>query len=464
MLKIYNSLTRQKEKFTPIKEKQVGIYVCGMTVYDYCHIGHARVAVSFDMIARYLRAQGYAVNYVRNITDIDDKIIQRALEQDEAVEELTARFIQAMHEDLQKLNVLPVDQEPCATAHIAEIIRMIETLIEKSYAYQAVNGDVYYAVKQFANYGKLSHRDLSGELAGARVEIGLDKKDPLDFVLWKAAKPGEPSWESPWGPGRPGWHIECSAMSTHCLGNHFDIHGGGFDLMFPHHENEVAQSEAATGETFVNTWMHVGFVQINHEKMSKSLGNFFTIREVLEKYHPEVVRYFLLSSHYRSQVNYSDENLTLAKKSLESLYTALREFSPSKQTDSLAENLFTQRFNQAMDDDFNTPEAIAVLFDLAHEINRVKTQDKTNAEQLAQQLYQLGEILGILQTTPQAFLQFAVDDLSQLSNAQIESLIAERNQAREQKNWALADKLRDELLANNIILEDSGRETTWRRQ
>jgi cysteinyl-tRNA synthetase len=383
MLQIFNSLSRQKEAFQPIVPGQVRMYVCGMTVYDYCHIGHARVMVVFDVVVRWLKASGFAVTYVRNITDIDDKIIRRAQENGEHFNDLTARFIQAMHEDLAALSILPPTHEPRATAAMADIIAMIQVLIEKGFAYAGTSGDVYYAVSRFARYGTLANKRLEDLRAGARIEVEEAKNDPLDFVLWKAAKPGEPGWDSPWGQGRPGWHIECSAMSTRCLGEHFDIHGGGMDLKFPHHENEIAQSEAASGHRYVNVWMHNGFVQVNEEKMSKSLGNFFTVREVLRRYQPEVVRLFILSSHYRGPLNYADENFNHAKASLNRLYTALRGLPV---VDSSVEDAWFSRFRAAMDDDFNTPEALAVLFDLAREINRLRSEDEGNAARLGANL------------------------------------------------------------------------------
>ncbi|HET8707482.1 MAG TPA: cysteine--tRNA ligase, partial [Pseudomonadales bacterium] len=360
MLKIYNSQTRQKEIFKPLHDNVVNMYVCGMTVYDFCHIGHARVMVAFDVVVRYLRERGYTVNYVRNITDIDDKIINRANENQEPFNALVDRFITAMDEDAAALGVMKPDQEPRATGYIDEIVGMVNTLIEKGHAYPVSNGDVYYRVASFPTYGKLGQKNLDDLQAGARVEVGEIKENPLDFVLWKSAKPNEPKWPSPWGEGRPGWHIECSAMSTCCLGKTLDIHGGGGDLIFPHHENEIAQSEAATGEKFVNTWMHVGFVQVNEEKMSKSLGNFFTIREVLKEFDAEVVRYFIVSSHYRSPLNYSEENLNHAKSALSRFYTALK----GKIANEPAQHTrFEQEFFEAMDDDFNTPKAVAVLFE-----------------------------------------------------------------------------------------------------
>jgi cysteinyl-tRNA synthetase len=464
MLHIYNSLTRKKAPFVPIEAGKVRMYVCGMTVYDYCHLGHARVLVVFDVVVRYLRASGYEVHYVRNITDIDDKIIQRANERGEDFQALTGRFIEAMHEDQQALGVLPPDEEPRATRAIGDIVAMIERLIEKGYAYRSSNGDVYYDVSRFGGYGRLSGKRLEDLRAGARVEIGEAKDDPLDFVLWKAAKPGEPSWASPWGPGRPGWHIECSAMSTRCLGDHFDIHGGGMDLQFPHHENEIAQSEAATGHTYVNVWMHNGFVQVDEEKMSKSLGNFFTVREVLAHYWAEEVRYFILSSHYRSPLNYSVENLENARAALTRFYTALRGLPGAAEADGEA---FEQRFREAMDDDFNTPGALAVLFDLAREINRVRGEDPAHAARLGVQLRRLGGILGLIGGDPEEYLKQAAPAAKTgegLSAARIEQLIAERNEARKRKDWAEADRIREGLKVQGVVLEDRAGETLWRRE
>lgn len=477
MLSIYNSLTRKKEPFTPIESGKVRMYVCGMTVYDYCHIGHARVMVVFDTVVRWLRASGYQVNYIRNITDIDDKIIKRADENNETFEQLTGRFIEAMHEDLAKLGVLPPDTEPRATLHMREILAMIGRLIDKGYAYKAGNNDVYYRVRRFSDYGRLSGRTLDDLLVGARIEADEAKSDPLDFVLWKAAKPGEPSWDSPWGPGRPGWHIECSAMSVHCLGNHFDIHGGGMDLQFPHHENEIAQSEAASGEHFVNVWMHNGFVRIDDEKMSKSLGNFFTIREVLKKYQPEVLRYFILSSHYRSPLNYSDEALDNAKAALTRFYIALNGL-PVTRAPGVSDDPYEQAFGQAMDDDFNTPVACAVLFDIARDINKARAHDLNEAARLGGLLCRLGGILGLLEGNPGKFLRgsAASADLtvpmpeanalgvSSPSDAEIERLISMRVAARKAKNWAESDRIRDELKARGVILEDGPGGTSWRRE
>ena len=459
MLKIYNDLTNQKEEFVPIEPGKVRMYVCGMTVYDLCHLGHARVMVVFDVVYRYLKAQGFDVTYIRNITDIDDKIINRANENGEPFGDLTERFITAMHEDSEALGILKPDDEPRATAHIAEIVDMIERLIENGHAYVAENNDVYYSVSSFEGYGKLSGKSLDDLQAGARVEVGDQKRDPLDFVLWKAAKPGEPAWASPWGEGRPGWHIECSAMSTCCLGDTFDIHGGGADLSFPHHENEIAQSEGATGKQFVNYWMHNGFVRINDEKMSKSLGNFFTVREILERYQAEEVRYFILTSQYRSQLHYDDEHLDNARSALTRFYTAMRGL-PAVAAVSAGD--YADRFNAAMDDDFNTPEALAVLFDLVREINRVRQEDTEKAAALAAELRHLGGVLGILQADPEQYLRGG-DSTSGLSDDEIESMIQQRQEAKAGKDWAEADRLRDALKDQGVVLEDSPQGTTWRR-
>lgn len=460
MLRVFNNLTKKKEVFKPIEPGRVGMYVCGMTVYDYCHVGHARVLVVFDMITRYLRYSGYAVNYVRNITDIDDKIIKRAHENGEGIEHLTQRFIDAMHEDAAALGVEPPDREPRATASMDHIIAMVQTLVDKGYAYAAANGDVYYDVSRFEGYGKLSGKKTEDLRAGERVAVGEAKDDPLDFVLWKAAKPDEPSWDSPWGPGRPGWHIECSAMSTHCLGEHFDIHGGGLDLQFPHHENEIAQSEGATGCKFVNYWLHNGFVQINQEKMSKSLGNFFTLREVLKTYAPEVMRYFILASHYRSPLNYSNHSLDSARAALERFYTALRGVEVVDVSDG---GEYETRFRQAMDDDFNTAEAMAVLFEIANRLNKAKAEnDPEQAAQQAGQLKYLGGILGLLQDDPETFLKGATVE-GGMSDNDIDVMIARRTTAKRDKHWAEADRIRDELQGQGIILEDGPGGTTWRR-
>ncbi|MDR5858434.1 cysteine--tRNA ligase [Halomonas eurihalina] len=460
-MQIYNTLTRRKETFTPIEPGRVRMYVCGMTVYDYCHLGHARVMVAFDVITRYLRARGYDVTYVRNITDIDDKILKRAEENGESIEALTGRMIDAMHEDEGRLGVLRPDAEPRATRHVAEIVAMIQTLIDKGYAYAASNGDVYYRVRKFAGYGKLNNRDPDDMRAGARVDVEELKEDPLDFVLWKAAKPGEASWPSPWGPGRPGWHIECSAMSTCCLGETFDIHGGGPDLTFPHHENEIAQSEAATGKPYVNTWMHAGAVRVQHEKMSKSLGNFFTIREVLEHHDPEVVRYLLVASHYRSPINYAPDSLADARKSLERFYNALDGVAlEGVETPGDVDPSFDRRFIEAMDDDFNTAGAISVLFDLARELNRARKEAPEQAPALAAELKRLGSVLGLLQQEPAVFLKGGVGELP-LSEAEIEARIAERAEAKQARDFARADAIRDELAALGIVLKDSREGTSW---
>jgi cysteinyl-tRNA synthetase len=456
MFVIYNSLTRQKEPFQPRVAGKAQMYVCGMTVYDFCHLGHARVMVVFDMVARYLRARGLELTYVRNITDIDDKIIRRAAENREDIGALTNRFIDAMHEDERALGALAPDAEPRATAHIDEIISMIATLQQRGLAYRAANGDVYYRVRQFPGYGSLSGKSVDDLRVGARVEVGEDKEDPLDFVLWKAAKPGEPQWPSPWGPGRPGWHIECSAMSTKCLGEHFDIHGGGMDLRFPHHENEIAQSEGATGRKFVNTWMHVGFVRVNEEKMSKSLGNFFTVREVLKKFDREVVRFFILGAHYRSPLDYSDESLDQAKSALGRIYTALKDLPPAPEAAGSAE----AAFHAAMEDDFNTPGALAVLFELVREINRLRSGEPARAAGLAATLRRLGGILGLFGRDPTEFLR---GDAAAPDTAEIESLIAARLDARKARQWAEADRLRDQLKAMGVVLEDGAGGTTWRR-
>lgn len=457
MLHLYNSLTRQKSPFKPLKNQEVKLYVCGMTVYDFCHVGHARVMVVFDVLVRYLRFLGFNVTYVRNITDIDDKIIKRIQENGQDFKELTQHFIDAMHEDADALNVLRPDIEPRATEFIPQIIDLVNTLIEKGFAYCGENGDIFYAVTKFKDYGKLSGKNLDELQAGSRVDIQNAKQNPLDFVLWKMAKPNEPSWDSPWGKGRPGWHIECSAMSTHCLGNHFDIHGGGMDLQFPHHENEIAQSEAATGETFVNTWLHNGFVRINEEKMSKSLGNFFTVREVLATYHPETVRYFIVSSHYRSPLNYGDQQLDTAHQALTRLYTALRDLPiVEKNYNDLK---YKEKFCTALDDDLNTPEALAVLFEMAREINKLKETDISQAASLGNELRRLASIVGLLQSEAETFLQSGSNN-----DEEIEQLIALRNTARQNKDWKESDRIRAELKEKGIVLEDSAGKTTWRRE
>ncbi len=468
---LYNTLTRQKEEFVPLNPENVRMYVCGMTVYDYCHLGHARVLVVFDMIARWLRQHGYPLTYVRNITDIDDKIIARANENGETIGELTARFIAAMNEDSDALGVLRPDIEPKATEHIGQMIAMIEDLVANGKAYPAPNGDVYYAVREFAAYGQLSGKSLDDLRAGERVDVDTNKRDPLDFVLWKAAKPGEPSWESPWGNGRPGWHIECSAMGDELFGQTFDIHGGGADLQFPHHENEIAQSCGAHGglcghdaphaagkriDSHVKYWLHNGFIRVDNEKMSKSLGNFFTIRDVLKKYAPEVVRFFILRAHYRSPLNYSDAHLDDAKNSLARLYNTLGNVQAAEFAVREDANDYTRRFFAAMDDDFNTAEAMSVLFELANEAN------KTGSAELAGCLKALGGTLGLLQDDPQHFLQSGGEE-GGLSADEIEALIAQRKTARETKNWAESDRIRDLLAEHKILLKDGADGTTWTR-
>ncbi|AWK82286.1 cysteine--tRNA ligase [Photobacterium damselae] len=459
MLKIYNSLTRQKEEFKPIHPGKVGMYVCGVTIYDLCHIGHGRTFVSFDVVSRYLRYLGYDLTFVRNITDIDDKIIKRAAENGETCDSLTERLIGEMHADFDALGMKRPDVEPRATAFISEIIDLCERLIERGFAYVADNGDVMFEVSKFKDYGRLSKQDLDQLQAGARVDIELAKRSPLDFVLWKMSKPGEPTWESPWGPGRPGWHIECSAMNSAILGDHFDIHGGGSDLQFPHHENEIAQSCCAHDTQYVNTWMHSGMVMVDREKMSKSLGNFFTIRDVLNHYDPETVRYFLMSGHYRSQLNYSEDNLKQARSALERLYTSLRGLDTSVEAAGGEE--FVARFKEAMDDDFNTPEAYSGLFDMAREINRLKTDDMAAASVLGARMRELADVLGLLGQEPEAFLQSGANDDDV---AEIEALIQQRLDARAAKDWAAADQARDKLTEMGIILEDGPQGTTWRRK
>ena len=462
MLKIYNTLTNQKEVFKPIDPSKVGIYVCGMTVYDFCHMGHARVLVMFDVITRHLRRNFKDVKYIRNITDIDDKIISRAIENNEDIFSLTKRFIDAMHEDEIALGVISPDIEPKATDSIEQMINMIELLIKNRLAYQGKNGDVFYSVRKFKNYGKLSGKNLDDLESGARVDIESNKEDPLDFVLWKMAKPNEPKWPSPWGDGRPGWHIECSAMSTHFIDDHFDIHGGGMDLTFPHHENEIAQSEGATGCKFVNTWMHVGFVNINDEKMSKSLNNFFTIRDILEKYDGETLRYFLISSHYRSPLNFSSTNIDSAKSALKRLYTATRGLSDNVSINYVSNNNldYEGRFNSALNDDFNTPIAISILFEIAKQINVERLNDLKKANALSQLLKKLANFLGILEHDADEYLKQG----SELSENEILDKISKREQARLSKDFAMSDQVRDELLEFGIILEDTADGTTWRRR
>jgi cysteinyl-tRNA synthetase len=454
MLKIYSSLSRSVAAFVPLRAGEVRMYVCGMTVYDYCHLGHARVLVVFDMVRRWLRASGYRVRYVRNITDIDDKIIRRAQENGEPIDALTARFIDAMNADAAALGVERPDDEPRATQFVAQMIDMIGRLEQNGLAYRADDGDVNFAVRRFPGYGRLSGKSLDALRAGERVEVAAAKHDPLDFVLWKHAKAGEPAWPSPWGEGRPGWHIECSAMSCALLGAHFDIHGGGQDLQFPHHENEIAQSEGANGPPFVNVWMHNGFVRVDEEKMSKSLGNFFTVRDILKQFDPEVVRFFILRAHYRSPLNYSDRSMLDAKQALTRLYTALKD-APAAPAALDWTTPYARRFKAAMDEDFGTPEAMAVLFELANEINRGQGA-------LAAQLRALGGVLGLLGRDPKAFLQ-REDAAGGLSAEAIDALIAERSAARKARDFARADAIRGELEAAGVLLEDGAAGTTWRR-
>jgi cysteinyl-tRNA synthetase len=455
MLKIYNSLKREKQAFTPIEPNKVRMYVCGMTVYDYCHLGHARVMVVFDMVYRWLKASGYDVTYVRNITDIDDKIIKRAIENGETIQQLTDRFIAFMHEDADALGVLRPNHEPRATEYVAQMLDLIGKLESNGLAYQASDGDVNYAVRKFPGYGKLSGKSLDDLRAGERVEVDSAKQDPLDFVLWKHAKPGEPAWQSPWGDGRPGWHIECSAMSSSLLGNHFDIHGGGQDLQFPHHENEIAQSEGANCCSYVNYWMHNGFVRVDNEKMSKSLGNFFTIRAVLEQFDAEVVRFFILRAHYRSPLNYSDAHLEDAKRSLDSLYFTLRD-APAAEVAIDWTNDFAARFAASLNEDFDSHGAISVLFELAAEANRQKSAE------LSGLLRALGGVIGLLEREPMAYLQGGAG-AGGLDEAAIDQLIVDRAAAKKAKNFAEADRIRDELKAAGIVLDDSPQGTTWRR-
>lgn len=466
---LYNSEQRKKVEFVPRKEGHIDMYVCGMTVYDYCHIGHARVMVAFDYIIRFLRSQGWNVKYVRNITDIDDKIIQRANENGESITVLTDRFIQAMNEDAESLGCVHPDEAPRATEYIDQMQNMISTLVDNGSAYPSSQGDVYFQVEKFAKYGRLSGRKLEDMQAGAseRVDVEVEKKHPFDFVLWKRAKDNEPAWLSPWGNGRPGWHIECSAMSTCCLGNHFDIHGGGSDLTFPHHENEIAQSEAATGEQYVNYWMHVGFINVDGEKMSKSLGNFFTIRDVMDKFHPEVIRYFIVSSHYRSPVNFSDTALKEAKNTLSRFYHSFKAYQQNygdKTTTELDDSL-VERFNAAMRDDFNTAEAIAVLFEVNKELNRsVKDQHAEQATVYYSTLRHLTHILGLVQHNVDDFLKSDIgQDALTLTEEQIEDYIQQRKDAKKAKEFAKADEIRQTLLDQGIVLEDTRQGTIWRR-
>jgi cysteinyl-tRNA synthetase len=468
MLQIYNTLSHKKETFTPINPGKVGLYVCGCTVYDLCHIGHGRTYISFDNISRYLRFSGYDVNYVRNITDVEDKIINRANENNETPQALTERTIAAMHQDFDALNMLRPDLEPRVTTHMDEIIAMIVTLIKKGHAYIAGDnakstgqGDVLFDVSSYDDYGQLSGQNLEQLQAGSRVDVDEHKQNPLDFVLWKSAKPGEPSWTSPWGEGRPGWHIECSAMNAKELGHHFDIHGGGSDLTFPHHENEIAQSCCALDTPYVNYWVHTGMVQVDQEKMSKSLGNFFTIRDVLAQYDSETVRFFLTTGHYRSQLNYSTDNLTQARSAVERIYTSLRDVELADSFTLDKESVFVQQFCKAMDDDFNTPQALAVMFEVSKSLNVAKAENEQHlASSLASTLIALGNILGLFQQDPATFLQ---GNMKSSESEMIEALIAQRKQARTDKNWALADEARDKLNEMKIIVEDSAGKTTWRK-
>ena len=461
MLKIYNTLVREKQDFVPIEAGKVRMYVCGMTVYDYCHLGHARVLVVFDMVQRWLRASGLEVTYVRNITDIDDKIIKRAQQNGETIGELTNRYIGFMNEDSAALGVEKPTFEPRATEYVPQMLSLIGKLEDRGLAYKAADGDVNFSVRKFPHYGKLSGKSLDDLRAGERVDVELAKNDPLDFVLWKHAKADEPAWESPWGAGRPGWHIECSAMSSDLLGQHFDIHGGGQDLQFPHHENEIAQSEGAHDCQFVNYWMHNGFVRVDDEKMSKSLGNFFSIREVLKKYDAEVVRFFILRAHYRSPLNYSDAHLDDARQALSRLYTALKAIDAPDDAPVDWSEAHAQRFRNAMEDDFNTPEVCAALFDLATEVNRNKSSG------LAGQLRALAGLMGLLKRNPQEFLQATpvggMEGPAEYSVEKIEALIAARVTAKKAKNFAEADRIRSELIASGIVLEDGPQGTAWRR-
>lgn len=460
-IRIYNSMTRKIEVLTPVRPGRIGIYVCGVTVYDDCHLGHARMLLTFDVVVRYLRYRGYRVNYVRNITDIDDKIIRRAAENRESTASLTERYIARLKEDEQALGIVSPNSEPRATSSMPAIITMIARLIERDYAYKADNGDVYYRVSRFTRYGRLSGRRVNELRAGVRIEVEAGKEDPLDFALWKAARVGEPSWSAPWGQGRPGWHIECSAMSTEALGDHFDIHGGGLDLKFPHHENEIAQTEAATGQPFANVWMHNGFVEVEQEKMAKSLGNFVTIRDLLALYPGETLRFFILSSHYRSPLAYSVSRLGEAHSALSRLYLALNKLPVVGDDHGEGLEEYRSRFHAAMDEDFNTPEALAVLFEITHEINRIRASDPHRAAALARILKELAAPLGILQSAPDQYLRNTVD--TDLTVEDIELRIAERTLARKVRDFGKADRIRDELAESGVILEDSANGTTWRR-
>ena len=455
MIKIYNTLSKQKEEFKPLKQGEVKMYVCGMTVYDLCHLGHARVLVIFDLIHRWFKENNYAVTYVRNITDIDDKIINKSVEQKITFNELTEHYIDEMNIDIQALNVLSPSHEPKATEHISSMITMIQTLVDKGFAYQAENKDVYYAVDKFADYGKLSGKSLKDLQAGNRVDIDKNKRNVFDFVLWKSAKKNEPAWQSPWGKGRPGWHIECSAMSNKILGHHFDIHGGGQDLQFPHHENEIAQSEATNDCQMANYWIHNGFVKVDNEKMSKSLGNFFTIRSILELYDGEVVRFFILKAHHRSPLNYSDQHLDDARQGLTRLYLTIRDITKSANSVIDWNNSYAKKFKAALDDDFNSAEALSVLFDLSNEIN------KKNSDTLKVLLINLANILGLLYQNPENFLQ-GKDGL--ISDSDINTMIKKRNVAKQNRNYNEADAIREHLLSQGIILEDTEKGTIWRKK
>ena len=453
-IKFYNSLTNQKEDFVPISEGEVGMYVCGMTVYDNCHLGHARAMMAFDILARYLRYQNYKVNFIRNITDIDDKIIERANENKETIDALTDRTIASMQEDFSKLGLEIPTNEPRATDHIEGMIAMISTLIDKGHAYHSEGGDVFFAVRTFPEYGKLSNKNIDDLNPGSRIEEDDSKKDPLDFVLWKSAKPNEPSWDSPWGLGRPGWHIECSVMSLENLGKHFDIHGGGPDLLFPHHENEIAQSECASDHKFANYWMHSGLLKINGEKMSKSLGNFAMLKDLFASYHPEVIRYYLISSHYRSSLNFDNESLDQARSALTRLYQAI-SVAPSQESDLHDDSV--KEFIHSMNDDLNTPEALSTLFGLAKLIN--SSQDAQDQSMYASTMRELGKVLGLLNDSSEAFLQYG----AKLTDEEISKKIDERNQARDNKDFQKADQIRDELAAQGILLDDSSDGTSWKK-
>lgn len=484
-LRVYNTMTKKKEALIPLQEGRIGMYACGVTVYDLCHIGHARSAVVFDVIYRYLLYKGYKVIYVRNFTDVDDKIINRAQEEGVGFEEIATRYIKEFYADMGALGLKDPTIEPKATEHIPEMITLVQQLIEKGHAYE-VEGDVYYAVESFPEYGKLSKRTLDEMQAGARVEVDEKKRNPLDFALWKAAKPGEPSWGSPWGKGRPGWHIECSAMSQKYLGDTLDIHGGGKDLIFPHHENEIAQAEGATGRPFVRCWLHNGFVNIEKEKMSKSLGNFLTIKEILKEHHPEVVRLFLLSRHYRSPIDFTSQGMKEARGNLERFYQTLAGIdeiiAQDEATEPVSEGLspeemavyrraeeFPDTFAEAMDDDFNTAVAIAALFELGHDLNRLLQNPTPHAPQVLlkgrEAFAVAGEVLGIFQEEPHAFLEAEKERKAEnltLTPEEIEKLITERNEARKKKNWSRADEIRNQLASQGIVLEDTSKGTTWR--